>query len=139
MDHTTRLKKILEQHGRSVTRQRLRAFTALQEADEPITTVQLATRLSGLDKVSVYRTVELFQEIGIVHRVWTGFKSKIELAEAFSTHHHHFSCTKCGATIAVESQPLEKSLHDLESKHGFELTQHSVELSGFCAKCHSII
>lgn len=135
MDSATRLKKLLEEHGKSNTRQRLLVFEALQDMNEPITTVQLVARLKGLDKVSVYRTVKLFGEIGITHRLWTGFQSKIELSEAFSPHHHHFTCIKCGQSISLKSETLETSLHELEKQHGFQLTHHSVELSGYCNNC----
>lgn len=137
MDISDKLRKVLKDKGHSATSTRTKVFEALVQIHKPITVVDLVTRLKAVDKVSVYRTVQLFESIGITHRVWTGFKSKIELSEAFSTHHHHFSCIKCGLTLSIESTAMEKSLHDLEHKHGFELIQHSVELSGYCIKCRT--
>lgn len=135
MDTDSRLEKILKENGRSVTRQRLMVFNVLREIDQPITTVELAKKLPGLDKVSVYRTVELFENIGLIHRIWHGFKSKVELSEAFSPHHHHFTCVKCGKIIGLKSDKLERDLAEFESEHGFKLTHHSVELSGYCTDC----
>ena len=135
MDNKAYIPKILRENGYSITSQRLSVFDALQQIDDPITITQLADKLTDMDRVSVYRTVELFEKVGIVHRLWTGFKSKIELSENFSPHHHHFTCLECDETIGLNSEVLEKDLKDFECEYGFELTQHSVELSGYCTKC----
>lgn len=135
MKAKAQLQELLKKHGYSLTRPRLGIFEALQETKEPMTVVDLASRLLGIDKVSVYRTIDIFEKTGVVHRVWTGFKSKIELAEVFSPHHHHFTCLKCGRTIPLESKELERDLKSIETANGFILLQHSVELSGYCSDC----
>lgn len=135
MDIKARLGSLLRDNGYSLTHQRIQVFEALTKYEEPVTVVQLARNLSNVDKVSVYRTVDVFEKIGVIHRVWTGFKSKIELSDIFSSHHHHFICIKCGKTIGLESEKLEQDLKDFEQKYGFELIQHSVELSGHCQSC----
>lgn len=132
---TSRLKKLLREQGYSITKQRLHIFETLQKTEEPITVVQLSKSLKKVDTVSVYRAIELFEKIGIVQRVWSGFKSKVELSESFSSHHHHFTCLQCGKTIGLKSEMLEADLKTFELEHGFTLIQHSVELSGYCAQC----
>lgn len=135
MDPNEKLKALLKKQGYSVTKPRLATFTALLTAHEAQTVAQLIERLPDIDMVSVYRTLQLFEKVGIVHRVWNGFKSKIELSEMFSPHHHHFVCRQCGNAIAIESESLEQSLHALEAEYGFDLQEHSVELSGICQNC----
>lgn len=137
MDSSDKLKILLKKQGYSVTRPRVATFEVLLEAHEALTIAQLIERLPSIDMVSVYRTLQLFEKAGIVHRVWNGFKSKIELSETFSPHHHHFVCNNCGAAQAIKSNQLEESLHALESEYGFDLRTHSVELSGFCEACRS--
>ncbi len=135
MARENKLEKILKDHRYSLTRQRLAIFNVLSEIEEPISVVNLVDKLPEVDKVSVYRTVDLFEKVGIIHRVWTGFKSKIELSEDFSSHHHHFTCINCGKTINLSSDRLESDLHQLEKSNNFKLVHHSVELSGFCNGC----
>jgi len=137
MSHEARdkLRVILGQKGYSLTKPRLKTFSLLQRADGPQTTTEIIGQLRDIDKVSVYRTLNLFSELGITHRVWNGFKSKIDLSEEFSPHHHHFTCINCGAVTVLKSDNLEASLHELERDLGFNLRQHSVELSGYCANC----
>ena len=135
MDQLERFKKLLSEQDFSITKPRMDTFKALLATDEPIAVTELSTRLSKVDKVSIYRTIELFEKVGIVQRVWSGFKSKIELSEAFSPHHHHFTCINCSKTVGIRSDELERNLEDLESKNGFKLTHHSIELKGYCQSC----
>lgn len=137
MDQLERLKKLLSEQGYSITKPRMEIFKTLLAADAPIAVTELSDRLAKVDKVSVYRTVELYEKIGIVQRVWSGFKSKIELSETFSPHHHHFTCIKCSKTVGIRNDDLEKKLKDLENENDFELTQHSIELKGYCKDCKS--
>jgi len=136
MDQLDRFKKLLGEHGYSLTKPRQTVFSALLNADEPISITELAKQLP-IDKVSVYRTIELFEKIGIAVRVWSGFKSQIELSEAFSPHHHHFTCVRCGKTDSIKSDEIERHLEELEARNGFRLTQHSIELHGYCKLCQS--
>jgi Fur family transcriptional regulator, ferric uptake regulator len=135
MDHLQRCKKLLAQEGYSITKPRLAVFEVLSAAQDPLTITQLAQSVTNADKVSVYRTIELFEKVGIVQRVYTGFKSRVELSEAFSPHHHHFTCSRCNATLGLHSEQLENDLSALEREHGFTLTHHSIELTGFCSAC----
>lgn len=114
---------------------RVATFKLLAGAHEALTIAQIVAKLPNVDMTSVYRTMQLFEKAGIVHKVLSGFKSKFELSETFSPHHHHFVCEKCGVAQAISSQILEESLHTLEAQYGFELRQHSVELSGYCKAC----
>ncbi len=130
-----KLRNLLKQRQVSVTKPRLAVFNVLKHMEYPVSVADLSKKMKDVDKVSVYRTIDLFEKVGIVHRIWTGFKSKIELSEEFSSHHHHFTCLKCGATTSLKSEDLENSLRMFESIHGFRLVQHSVELSGYCKNC----
>lgn len=129
------LHTILHEHGHSITKPRLKVFEELLATQAPISVADLAKRLNSVDKVSIYRTIELFENTGVVHRIWTGFKSKVELSDAFSPHHHHFTCRSCSKTISIKSEALETTLHEFETTHSFRLTHHSVELSGYCLEC----
>lgn len=135
MNSEAKLKALLKKQGYSVTKPRISTFKVLVDTHEAVTITQIVAKLPNIDMVSVYRTVQLFEKAGIVQRVLHGLKSKFELSDTFSPHHHHFICNKCGTAQAINSQDLEDSLHKLEAQYGFELRQHSVELSGYCKAC----
>jgi Fur family zinc uptake transcriptional regulator len=135
MEPLYKLKSLLRNKGYSVTKPRLVVFKVLIEASTALSVSQIINKSSGIDMVSVYRTLDLFEKIGVTHRVWTGFKSKIELSETFSDHHHHFTCLNCNKTISIESNSLENLFDNFERQYDFSITQHSVELSGQCSAC----
>lgn len=120
----------------SLTVPRRLVFEALLEG--PTTPVNLAEALSRqIDRATVYRTVDLFERLGVVNRVWQGFKSHVELSEIFLPHHHHALCQRCGSVLDISSTELEQTLAKLARDYGFLTVEHSVELSGYCSECHA--
>lgn len=135
MNHATRLKEILQKHDQSVTKPRLAVFETLMAADEPLRPGEIAKRTPSINRSSAYRTLELFERLGITFTLTRGWHSYIELASPFSPHHHHFACRRCGALIDFDSPEIEKALEELASSRGFHIEQHSIELSGLCQQC----
>lgn len=126
--------KTLKEHGFSMTRVRRAVFEHLSEQSAS-TMQQLVTHLP-FDRASIYRTISLFENIGITHRVYAGWKYKVELSDTFDSHHHHATCLRCSAVISLdEDKDLEKKLANLAKKYQFKLASHQVELSGYCYAC----
>lgn len=126
---------ILRENGHSVTKTRLTVFSVLAESD-PLTMHDLITKCNVTDRASVYRTVQLFEEIGVIRRLYTGWKYKIELSDRFGSHHHHATCTRCGKIIPLkEDSSLESALQRIAERHDFKLSGHEIELTGLCDRC----
>ncbi len=128
----------LKQSGNSVTKTRKAVFSALLNK-EPQSVNDLYTKLkSDLDRASLYRTVDLFERLGITQRLQIGWKYKIELSDRFHRHHHHISCTNCNMTIPVrEDLSLEASIRTLAMEYGFTEVNHQIEIQGLCPRCTS--
>jgi Fur family ferric uptake transcriptional regulator len=130
------LKALLKKNGSSLTQSRQIIFDLLLH-QKPQTMQRLIKRADGLvDRATTYRTIELFEQIGIVHRLNIGWKYKLELSDAFHAHHHHFYCTKCSKTFSLpENVMLETMIDSLVSRDGFSPRGHTLEVSGLCANC----
>ena len=130
------LRKFLQNSGYSVTKPRQAVFVALDEAG-PITMDQLIETLSThVNRASVYRTVDLFEKLGVIQRIQIGWKYKIELSNAFQAHHHHITCMRCGMIVPFQERAdLNTALDVLAFEYGFTVTNHMIELQGYCAKC----
>lgn len=130
------LAKTLKAHGYSLTKPRQAVFSALQ-AGVPRSMRELILDLASvIDRASIYRTVSLFEELGIVVRVQQGWKYKIELSDKFSPHHHHLVCTVCGRVVSfTEPADFENTINEIAAKGGFTAQNHSLEISGICARC----
>lgn len=98
---------------------------------------ELADRSKGrIDRASLYRTIGLFERLGLVQRIYIGWKYKIELSDVLTHHHHHLSCLHCGKTIAItEEAHIEAMISSLAQRHSFTATNHQLEVRGYCTDC----
>lgn len=137
--HDEQLKQLLLKNGRSLTRARRIVFELLL-GQEPQTMQVLVSRSKGkIDRASVYRTIELFEQFGIVQRINIGWKYKLELTDLFGDHHHHLHCLNCGGITSLpEDQLLEDRISGLAQRASFKPTTHQLEIQGYCSNCASI-
>jgi Fe2+ or Zn2+ uptake regulation protein len=130
-----KLAATLRKHKQSVTTARRAVFTTLQ-GHEPLTMQQVVTKTPTIDRASVYRAVALFERLGIVQRLQTGWKYRLELSDAFHEHHHHASCLSCGTVLSLpEDIQLEELLQQTAASYHFTLQTHQLELQGYCESC----
>jgi Fur family ferric uptake transcriptional regulator len=125
---------LLKQNRQSVTKPRLAVFEALL-GQEPMSMHRLAEKVGEADRASVYRAIDLFERLGIVQRLNTGWKYKLELTDKFADHHHHLTCTNCGRTIAMNETELEETISRLAARYRFKPTAHQIEIQGLCENC----
>jgi Fe2+ or Zn2+ uptake regulation protein len=129
------LKIRLKGQGKSLTHPREAVFMALQN-QEPQTMQQLAAACPIIDRASVYRSIALFEKLGVVQRMQIGWKYKLELTDSFHAHHHHLTCSNCGRTLPFEEDAeLENRLKALAAKHNFSMQGHQLEIQGLCSQC----
>ena len=84
---------------------------------------------------TVYRTMKLFLDAGIVKELNIDATARYELAA--EGHHDQLVCTVCGKTVEITSPAIEKEQEAIAKKHGFELTDHTLLLLGRCGECRS--
>lgn len=132
------LRNELHKTGYSLTKPRLTVFSALQ-GTKPKTMRELVDSLEGvIDRASVYRTVTLYEELGIVNRIQHGWKYRIELSDAFTPHHHHLTCQNCQRIVSFdEPAGFEDMLDAIATKHGFLPRSHNLEIYGLCPECQT--
>ena len=135
--HSDKFIQILKDSGVSVTKVRQAIFMALSEADKPLKNGQVAALVPSVDRASVYRTLELFAQLGITTTTIRGWTPFTELAEPFKQHHHHIICEQCGKVVEIENDTLEDVLNIVAGRHDFSLKKHIVELTGLCKDCQS--
>lgn len=135
MNHETLFKINLKHHGYKITPSRLLVFQEVLKTDG-ITESLLADKLSGeVDRSTVYRTVALFESLGLIVRLWNGWKSSVEVSSSFVSHHHHITCRICGVIKRLESDELERAVEKSVSATGFSNISHILEFTGVCGEC----
>ena len=101
--------------------------------------IHAALRSAGspVGLTSVYRAVQQLREQGTVDEFRTpAGESGYRLCRT-STHHHHLSCSTCGATVEVEAPETETWLAAVARRHGYRIEGHVLELTGTCRPCRS--
>ena len=116
--------------GYKATPQRLAVLRALA-AEQHQSMGEIRRRCPEIGIVTVYRTLDLLAELGIVRRLDLGDGARYELAE---DHHHHMICEACGDISEFEECPLDPERLPLEHSE-FEVRSHSLEVYGRCAEC----
>lgn len=125
----------LKKAGFSLTKPRRTVFEALL-GHEPQAMSEVIAAAKGVDRASIYRIIELFEKLGIVHRLQIGWKYKLELSDQFSKHHHHLTCLNCGKIVALpENAIFEDYIRAFAIDYGFELKDHQLEIRGLCQAC----
>lgn len=126
---------ILRQRHYRVTAVRRAVFCALYQHG-PCTMRQLAEYTTVADRVSVYRCVELFEQLGIAQRLPIGWKYQLELTDVFIRHHHHATCRRCGRVIDIaENEEIERLIAAIAQAHHLAEPSHTFEIQGICPRC----
>lgn len=130
---------LLKKNGSSLTKPRKLVFDLLLNQEPQTIQVLVSRSKQQIDRATIYRTIELFEELGIVHRLNIGWKYKIELSDMFNGHHHHFYCTNCQKTYNLsQNSMLETMIDSVSSKEGFSPRGHQLEVYGLCRQCRSL-
>ena len=127
------IKTTLRKKGLKVTDSRMMLFGILEKSGCDPQTADEIHKISKLDKVTVYRTLESFVEAGLVQQV--EFRDGVARYEIKHGHHHHVLCTKCGAIADVGDCLEEAGVKSFEKKTGFTIASHALEFFGICRKC----
>lgn len=90
---------------------------------------------SKASRASVYRTLSLLVECGLVNRVTRTDKGNIYEHTYGHTHHDHMICEGCGEIIEFYSEKLENLQDEICKKNSFAGSSHMLEIRGHCKKC----
>jgi Fur family ferric uptake transcriptional regulator len=125
-------KKCLDK-GVKLTDQRKIIAKVMSNANDHPSVDELYNRVSKIDsKISiatVYRTVKLFEESGILTKHdYKGGKARYE--ELNEGHHDHLIDIKSGEIIEFVDQEIEKLQKNVAEKYGYDLVDHKLELYG---------
>ena len=119
--------------GVKLTEQRKIIAKIMSSSDDHPDVDELYNRVSKIDsKISiatVYRTVKLFEEAGIVAKHdFKGGKARCE--EISESHHDHLIDIKSGEIIEFVDDEIEKLQKKVADKYGYDLVDHKLELYG---------
>lgn len=129
-----KIEDILKREKKNVTPERKELFTRMQEF-HIFSAKDLETNFSEIPRASIFRTIKLFCEIGVLRRI--NLEAGVDQYEVNSHEHHHehMKCESCGKILSFDSQFLCKLLSQVAKNNNFMLREHSINLFGICNEC----
>lgn len=141
MDIST-IKQKLQDSGHKLTTQRKAILNVMMEyKDEHLSCDELYGLVGeehpDLGIATVYRTLQLYEKLGIVYRLnFDDGCSRYELISDSKEHqHHHLICLGCGKVIEVKLDLLDALEDEIEKDEHFTIVDHNVKFYGYCSDC----
>ena len=128
-----RLEKLCVEKGMRMTDQRRVIARVLSSADDHPDVEEIHRRAAEIDSnisiATVYRTMRLFEESGVVER--HDFQDgRARYEEATEKHHDHLIDLRSGNVIEFVNDEIEALQKKIAKEHGFKLVDHRLELYG---------
>jgi len=131
--------KFLKERGQRFTKERA---VILQEAlsfnshfDPENLYLQIKETGMKASRASVYRTLNLLCDCGLIGRVRKSEHGTIYEQTFGHEHHDHMLCIQCGKVIEFYSEELERLQEHLCKKRDFKGASHTLEIRGYCKRC----
>ncbi len=126
----------LEARGYIVTASRRAVIAAILAQAGHFTVEDLLSRCRDAGRATVFRTIRLLTELGVVCRVLLEDGSKHYMVSERG-HHHHLVCTGCGEVRDLDQCAITGAIRDLSEATGYDVEGHWLELYGRCALCRA--
>jgi Fur family ferric uptake transcriptional regulator len=124
--------------GYRLTPQRLMILKAVEDADSHISAEEIHTQVLSyypqMNISTVYRTLELVKELGLVTETDMG-DGRVRYHCMGKGHHHHLVCEKCGGIIDMEEAVLDPLWSEIERRYNFKVDMKHLVFFGVCSRC----
>jgi Fur family ferric uptake transcriptional regulator len=129
---SSELVRRLHQRGLRMTPQRQQVLDAVRDL-EHATPEQISAAVPEIDLTTVYRTVELLEELGLLRHTHLGHgPASFRLAE---DEHVHVVCHTCGRVIDVDHDLIDGLVQRLRDQSDFEVDRSHFTVFGRCREC----
>ena len=128
---------LLRDAGHKITPSRLAVLEVIQREGEHLNPSEILVQSQlihpGIGRATVYRTLELLTELGLVRPIYVGEEGPTYIRAEGG--HHHLVCARCGLVIDFDQCMAEEMVQELTQRFGFQISSHLLEFYGLCAQC----
>ena len=132
------LERTIVRSGHRLTAPRRRLLEVMDGLGDRFTADEVLAASPGVGRATVFRTLRLMQELGVVCQVVLD-DGGVAYRLATGGHHHHVVCSECGAVSDFSSHDIEDLVEELGRRTGFEIDSHRLELYGRCRRCRAAL
>jgi Fur family ferric uptake transcriptional regulator len=117
---------------------RLLIYQVLSDTKIPLSPQELYQILLKKQKriglTSIYRSLDLFESMGMVFKIINGSSMKYKLCE-LEDHHHHIICKACGSVVELNFCDISDWSKKVTESTGYQVIDHQLNFYGFCKAC----
>lgn len=129
----------IRQAGYRLTRPRQAVLRVLVESEVALTVAEVHRRARAryprLGLVTVYRTLDLLFNLGLVYRLPSETGGQVYIRADLHPPGHLLVCRSCHRAVEIPCSGLEEMTHEVERRTGFAVQGHWLELFGLCPAC----
>lgn len=133
--------KYLKEHDFKLTTQRKKIIEAIFSSHEHFTADDLHDLLrergEAISKATIYRTLSLLVESGLVESRDFGRGQLYYEHVLGHPHHDHLICVQCGKVVEFQNPEMEGMRQKIAKARGFTIQSHSLRIFGVCKPCRS--
>ena len=130
---------ILTSKNLKKTSVRVQVLETLLKSNQALSQGQLEENFSQqFDRITLYRTLKVYEEKGIIHRIYNSFGEAKYAActshcndHAHSDHHLHFNCLRCKSTVCINSVEIPA----FKLPEGMVPVHYNFSVEGICEIC----
>jgi len=131
-------KNIFKDKKLRLSHPRLLLYQELSNAITPLSPQELYQSLLKKQKkiglTSIYRSLDLFESMGMVFKIINGSGVKYKLCE-IDEHHHHIICKACGSVVELDFCDISDWSKKVSESTGYQVIDHQLSFYGFCKAC----
>jgi len=132
-------REFLRDRSLKYTAEREKIVRAVMDTDEHFEAEQLLLMMRQQDKrvakATVYRTLKLLVDCGIVKEVHFSNKQVHYEHTYGGDPHDHMVCRRCGRIIEFDAREVAELRTLIAAEHGFHALAHRFQIQGLCATC----
>jgi len=140
MCHQCDYRQLLQSANLEATANRLRVLEVVGNNTSPLSAgdiIQILARTTTINRVTVYRILDLLVDNGLVERLSTGGRA-FYYGLAPNAHHRphpHFYCKHCGQMDCLDPQSLNVNAGPLWKNYAGKIEKVEVRVDGICKNC----
>ena len=114
---------------------RRQVIDVLSELEGPVTAEDVAARLPDVHVSSVYRSLNVLEELGVVRHVHLAHGPALYELTDVAARIRHLACERCGRDVVVPSALFDELRTTIEREYGFVMDGGHFAIPGWCVEC----
>ena len=136
--NTALFRNLIKEKKLSLSHLSLLIYQELSNASSPLSPLEiyqdLLKKRKRIGLTSIYRSLDLFESLGIVFKIANGSGVKYKLCE-LENHQHHIICKACGNVVELNFCDIWDWSKKVSESTGYQVVDHQLNFLGFCKAC----